>query len=63
MPFLPEDVRGGIMATCKECGALLPMDYLLIGICRMCLDIQTEDEYDNTCDDLCSYAFMEENDE
>ena len=50
------------MATCKECGALLPMDYLLIGICRMCLDIQTQDEYDNTCDDLCSYAFMEEDD-
>lgn len=45
------------MATCKECGKLLPMDYFLIGICQQCVDNPTEVEYDSG--DINLYSFLE----
>lgn len=45
------------MATCKECGKLLPMGYFLIGICQQCVDNPTEVEYDSG--DINLYSFLE----
>ena len=49
------------MALCKECGALLPMDYFLVGICQKCLDHPTEMDYDTT--DLTAFTFLEDCDD
>ena len=50
------------MAICKECGALLPMDYFAIDLCQLCLDNPTEMEY-TAADDLTSFSFLEDYDD
>ena len=48
------------MATCKECGTLLPMDYFLIGVCRKCLDTHSQTEYDT---DITEYNLLGDNED
>lgn len=54
------------MATCKDCGALLPMDYFLLDKCRYCIDTQTEVDYTDDCmdtTDMTSFSFLEDYDD